>query len=61
VLLCLHGHTWHRVLLIKDTLRASITYPSAAAAILGGTTDIWVYRNMRYRLSTASVIEERPV
>ena len=60
-LICLHGHTWHRVLPIKDTVRASINYRSAAAGTPEGITDVCVYRNMRYRFSTASVIEERAV
>ena len=60
-LICLHGHTWHRVLPIKATVRASINYRSAAAGTPEGVTDVCVYRNMRYRFSTASVIEERVV
>jgi len=42
-------------------VRASINYRSAAAGTPEGITDVCVYRNMRYRFSTASVIEERAV
>lgn len=58
-LICLHGHIWHRVLPIKNAVRASVNYRAAAAGTPEGITDICVYRNMCYRFSTGSVIEER--
>lgn len=58
-LVMLHGHTWHRVLPIKDGVRFSTNYRAAPAGTPDGITDVCVYRNMRYRFSTASVIEQR--
>ena len=58
-LILLHGHTWHRVLPNKGTVRISTNYRAAPAATPHGITDICVYRNMRYQFSTSTVIEER--
>lgn len=60
-LILLHGHTWHRVLPIRGAFRFSTNYRAAPRGHTGEITDICVYRNMRYRFSTASVIEERSV
>ena len=58
-LVLLHGHTWHRVLPIKGTYRYSTNYRAARAGTPDDITDVCVYRNMRFRFSTSSVIEER--
>ncbi len=58
-LLLIHGHAWHRVLPIRGSHRYSINYRAAPATTPGDITDVCVYRNMRYRFSTAEVIEER--
>lgn len=58
-LVLLHGHTWHRVLPIKGRYRYSTNYRAAPAGTPDDVTDVCVYRNMRYRFSTSSVIEER--
>lgn len=58
-LVMLHGHTWHRVLPIKGPSRCSTNFRAAPAGTPDGITDVCVYRNMRYRFSDASVIEER--
>ncbi|MEM9529755.1 MAG: phytanoyl-CoA dioxygenase family protein [Pseudomonadota bacterium] len=58
-LLLLHGHTWHRVLPVTRDVRYSTNYRALPAAAPDGVTDVCVYRNMRYRFSTASVIEQR--
>ena len=58
-LVLLHGHTWHRVLPIKDNFRFSTNYRSAPAGTPDDVTDICVYRNMRYQFSTSRVVEER--
>ncbi|MEL7536553.1 MAG: phytanoyl-CoA dioxygenase family protein [Pseudomonadota bacterium] len=58
-LVLLHGHTWHRVLPIKGAFRYSTNYRAAPRNTSDGITDVCVYRNMRYRFSTSSVIEER--
>ena len=58
-LVLLHGHTWHRVLPITGGFRSSTNYRAAPAGTPEDITDICVYRNMRYRFSTSSVIEER--
>jgi ectoine hydroxylase-related dioxygenase (phytanoyl-CoA dioxygenase family) len=60
-LVMLHGHTWHRVLPIKGTYRFSTNYRAAPAGTPEGITDVCVYRNMRYRFSDSSIIEERVV
>jgi hypothetical protein len=58
-LVLLHGHCWHRVLPIKGAYRFSTNYRVCPAGTPNDITDICVYRNMRYRFSTSSVIEER--
>jgi ectoine hydroxylase len=58
-LVLLHGHCWHRVLPIRGTYRFSINYRAAPEGQTGEITDVCVYRNMRYRFSTSSVVEER--
>ena len=58
-LVLLHGHTWHRVLPITGSYRFSTNYRSAPQGTPDDITDVCVYRNMRYRFSTSSVIEER--
>lgn len=58
-LVLLHGHCWHRVLPINDRKRVSINYRVAPAGTPDDITDVCVYRNMRYRFSTAEVVEER--
>ncbi len=58
-LVILHGHTWHRVLPIKGEYRYSTNYRAAPEGTPDDITDVCVYRNMRYRFSTASVVEER--
>ena len=58
-LVLLHGHAWHRVLPVRDVPRVSINYRAAPAGAPDDVTDVCVYRNMRYRFSTAEVIEER--
>lgn len=58
-LVFLHGHTWHRVLPIKASHRFSINFRACPRGTPADITDVCVYRNMRYRFSTAEVIEER--
>ena len=58
-LIMLHGHTWHRVLPITGAQRYSINYRAAPAGAPVNITDVCVYRNMRYRFSSSSVVEKR--
>lgn len=58
-LVMIHGHTWHRVLPITGACRYSINYRAAPAGAPADITDVCVYRNMRYRFSTATTIERR--
>lgn len=58
-LVILHGHSWHRVLPVKGAYRLSANARAIPAGTPEDITDIAVYRNMRYRFSTAEVIEER--
>ncbi len=58
-LVLLHGHNWHRVLPVTGKYRVSTNYRSAPKGTPEDITDICVYRNMRYRFSTSSVVEER--
>ena len=58
-LVLIHGHCWHRVAPVEGTYRVSINYRSAAQHTPKDVTDVCVYRNMRYRFSTNSVVEER--
>ena len=60
-LVLLHGHTWHRVLPVKNAPRISINYRAAPQGAPDDVTDICVYRNMRYRFSTSEIVEERAV
>lgn len=58
-LVILHGHCWHRVLSVKGDYRISTNFRAMPKDTPEEITDIAVYRNMRYRFSTAEVIEER--
>ena len=58
-LVLLHGHTWHRVLPIKGKYRFSTNYRAKSPKAGDHITDICVYRNIRYRFSDSSVVEER--
>lgn len=58
-LVLIHGHCWHRVTPVTGRYRVSINYRSAALHTPEDVTDVCVYRNMLYRFSTSSVIEER--
>lgn len=58
-LVLLHGHIWHRVLPIHGRYRYSTNYRAVPAGTAPDVTDVCVYRNMRYRFSTETVIEER--
>lgn len=58
-LVLLHGHCWHRVKPIVGKNRVSTNYRSAPANTPADVTDVCVYRNMRFRFSTQSVIEDR--
>jgi len=55
----LHGHAWHRVLPITGSYRISTNFRAMPKDTPEEITDIAVYRNMRYKFSTAEVIEER--
>jgi hypothetical protein len=59
MLVILHGHTWHRVLPVNGNYRFSINFRACPRGTPEDITDVCVYRNMRYRFSTAEVIEER--
>ncbi len=58
-LVLLHGHCWHRVLPVDGPYRVSTNYRAAPKGTPEDVTDVCVYRNMRYRFSTKSVIEDR--
>lgn len=58
-LLFLHGHCWHKVLPVHGGTRYSVNHRAVPAGTPADITDICVYRNMRYRFSTAEVVEER--
>jgi hypothetical protein len=60
-LVILHGHTWHRVLPITGGGRCSTNFRAAPLGTPDDITDVAVYRNMRYRFSTAEVVEQRSV
>lgn len=60
-LLILHGHTWHRVLPVSGDLRFSTNYRAIPSGTPEDITDTCVYRNMRYRFSTDSVVDERVI
>ena len=59
MLVILHGHTWHRVLPVASDYRFSINFRACPRGTPADITDVCVYRNMRYRFSSAEVIEER--
>lgn len=54
----LHGHCFHRVLPVKAD-RISTNFRAVPEGTPEDITDICVYRNMKYRFSTAEVLEER--
>jgi hypothetical protein len=58
-LVLLHGHTWHRVLPVRGGPRVSTNCRAIPAGTPEDITDVCVYRNMRYRFSTGTVLEER--
>lgn len=58
-LLIIHGHTWHRVLPIKNHYRVSTNFRAMPVGTADNITDICVYRNMRYQFSSGQVLEER--
>lgn len=58
-LLLLHGHCWHRVGATPGGHRHSVNFRAATAGAPDTLTDVCVYRNMRYRFSTAEVLERR--
>ena len=58
-LLMLHGHLWHKVLPINQTIRASTNYRCIPNGVPDSITDICVYRNMLYQFSDKRVLEER--
>ena len=58
-LVLLHGHCWHRVLPVHGDFRFSTNYRACPKGTAADITDVCVYRNMRYRFSTSSVVEER--
>lgn len=58
-LVLLHGHTWHRVLPVTGEYRFSTNYRAMPVGTPEDITDVCVYRNIRYRFSTESVVEER--
>ena len=59
-LVLIHGHTWHRVLPIKNQPRVSTNFRAMPMGTADNITDICVYRNMRYQFSTGHVLKERP-
>ena len=58
-LLMLHGHLWHKVLPINQTIRVSTNYRCIPNGVPDNITDTCVYRNMLYRFSDEKIIEER--
>ena len=58
-LVLLHGHCWHSVRPVHGPYRVSTNYRAAPANTPDDVTDVCVYRNMRYRFSTKTVVEER--
>lgn len=58
-LIFLHGHTWHSVRPVGDGGRVSTNYRAAPSRVPEDITDVCVYRNMRYRFSTSSMVEVR--
>ena len=58
-LVLLHGHCWHSVMPVHGKYRVSTNYRAAPANTPDDVTDVCVYRNMRYRFSTKTVLEDR--
>ena len=58
-LILLHGHTWHRVLPVTGKYRISTNYRAAPKGTPVDVTDTAVYRNIIYRFSTSTIIEDR--
>ncbi len=58
-LVLVHGHCWHRVRAVGPSPRLSINYRAVPVGAPFDLTDVCVYRNMRYRFSTAEVLETR--
>ena len=58
-LLLLHGRLWHKVLPIKDSVRASTNYRCVPKNTPDNITDICVYRNMLYRFSDEKILVSR--
>lgn len=58
-LIFLHGHTWHSVRPVGRDGRVSINYRAAPRQAPADITDVCVYRNMRYRFSTSSIVQTR--
>ena len=58
-LIFLHGHCWHRVLPVKSAYRISTNFRAIPLGTPEDITDICVYRNMRYKFSTAEIVEQR--
>ena len=54
----LHGHCFHRVMPVKAD-RVSSNFRAVPKGAPKDITDICVYRNMRYKFSTAEIVEER--
>ncbi len=52
-----HGHCWHRVRPVGAGERFSINYRAVPSGVPQGITDVCAYRNMRYRFSTAEILE----
>jgi ectoine hydroxylase len=55
----LHGHCWHRVMPVKSAYRISVNFRAVPLGVPEDITDICVYRNMRYKFSTAQILETR--
>ena len=58
-LIFLHGHTWHSVRPVGRDGRVSTNYRAAPRQAPADITDVCVYRNMRYRFSTSSIVKTR--
>lgn len=58
-IILLHGHCWHRIKPVGARHRSSVNFRAAPAGVDLEITDVCVYRNMMYRFSTATVVENR--